>query len=79
MAPVVVWPEHVRSVSVFAALQTQWYCDPAGRLRGLRYETLPAVWQALAVSRRRRPRVFHDLRVMEIAVLAALHEEISDR
>lgn len=62
-------------MALFAALQTQWQSGRDGRLCGLRYEALPAVWQALGIPRRRRPRLFADLRVMESAVIEALQEE----
>jgi hypothetical protein len=69
---VAVWPENWPAVATFNALQTQWIIAPSGRLLGLRYESLPVVWQALGIRRRHQRRLFHDLRVMETAALAAL-------
>jgi hypothetical protein len=69
-----VWLENWPAVEIFGALQTQWTVAPSGSLVGLRYEALPLVFNLHRIRRRRRRRLFEDLRIMETAVLTALQE-----
>lgn len=69
---VCVWPDNADAVHLFDAMQTQWRVSANGIAIGLHYEALPVVCQALGIPRRRRSRVFQELRIMELAALAEL-------
>ena len=69
-----VWPCNRESVYVFTQLDTQWRISMAGAT-GLDYAALPEVWRRARVPQVRRDAVFADLRLMERAALAAMHEK----
>lgn len=56
------------------ALETQWRVGMVGAT-GLDYAALPPIWGCMGVPKARRAAVFQDLRLMERAALAAMHEE----
>jgi hypothetical protein len=64
-APTPIWPENAESAEAFFALETQW------RGGALDYAAIPGVLEMLGVKRKRRRRVFLDLRVMEHAAREA--------
>jgi hypothetical protein len=64
-----IWPDCELSVSVFAAMSTQWQAGPMGPT-GLNYASLPVVLQRMKVTD--SDTVFDDLRVMELAALKLL-------
>lgn len=73
--PLAIWPDNAAAVRAFLLLGTQWMLAPTRGVVGLRYEALPAVWEALRIRRKARRRVFADLRVMEAAALTMLNED----
>jgi hypothetical protein len=72
-----VWPDNVTSVRVFISMQTQWHVSMNGRT-GLIYAALPELWRRLKVPPADRDAIFHDLQVMEIAALNAMHATTED-
>lgn len=72
-----VWPENVKTVEVFCALETQWnhLVGMQGAVPvGLRYEALGEVWRMLGVKRRQRAEIFQGLQAMERAIAAPLFD-----
>jgi hypothetical protein len=68
--PVEVWADHFPAARLFAAMTTQWHRDAAGRLAGLRYESLVGLaTEIYQVPDEERVDVFEDIRVMEAAIL----------
>lgn len=72
-----LWPENVRVVNVFAALQTQWAIGGTGVVIGLRYEAVQSTLDLLGIKKGRRA-VFRDLQVMEAEALREIQENRSD-
>lgn len=70
--PVAVWPENRQAVIVFMAMQTQWRTGMNG-YTGLDYSALPEVWRVTGTRRTQRKDVFMNLRIIELAALAAMH------
>jgi hypothetical protein len=66
-----IWPDCELSVSVFAAMSTQWQVGPMGPT-GLNYASLPVVLQRMKVTD--SDAVFDDLRVMELAALKLMRK-----
>lgn len=64
-----VWPENEAAVNVFIAMGTQWQVAGMGGITGLRYESLPSVMRFCGVKPAERGTVFHQVRVMESAIL----------
>ncbi len=74
-ADVPVLRENWAAVRVFVAMGTQWRYRPAGMgsvPAGLEYAALPGVMGLVGVKRRRRGRVFEQVRVMEAVALEAM-------
>ena len=69
-----VWPDNWRSFLVMDAMGTQWRTGASG-ITGLDYGVLPSVMKLVGVPKRERPRVFQDIRTMELEVLAFLARE----
>lgn len=63
-----VWAAHWPAVRLFAAMQTQWLWNMAGRT-GLDYAALPVVERRIGIGARTARRAFGDLQVMEAEAL----------
>jgi hypothetical protein len=63
-----LWQENAVTVEVFVSMITQWNVGPAGAI-GLRYESLPIVFDSHGIAPEDRGGVFAGLRVMERAAL----------
>lgn len=70
--PFWVWPENWPAFCVFSALQTQWRIVSGmggRRYTGLEYASIPAVFAAHGIKKKKRSEIFDAIRVMEIAAL----------
>jgi hypothetical protein len=74
MATTEIWPDNVRACSVFQALGTQWRTGMGGP-SGLDYAVIPVAMRLCNVPRLEWQQLFDDLRVMEAAALAVMHEK----
>lgn len=61
---------------VFISMRTQWRTGMGGPT-GLDYTVLPEMWRRLKVPHDERDAIFHDLQLLEIAALSAIHAEES--
>lgn len=68
-----MWPENRQATLVFLAMSTQWRSGFNGPT-GLDYGVLPEVWKRLRVPKKKRDRVFDDLRVIEAGALNEMHK-----
>lgn len=69
------------TVATFMALQTQWrvIAGMGGVVhQGINYAAVPAVLSLIGIPRADRPRVFSELRVMEVAALKVLNATKED-
>lgn len=69
-----IWPDNAQVWEVFRCMTTQWHLVVIeGQIlrTGLRYEALPGVWRGTRTPPADRPRVFCELREMELAALEA--------
>lgn len=78
-----VWPENVKVIRTFVAMETQWrevVVETEVIKRGLRYEALDSTLNKLkGIKRKDWPDIFQGLRVMEAAALKALREQRQNR
>ncbi len=63
-----VWPENWESYLIFRRLTTQWQVSYGGRT-GLIYASLPVLFDAFKVPKKKRSRIFDDIQVMEASAL----------
>lgn len=68
------WPENWPAYQVFAAAATQWNVGQGGAI-GLRYETLPLLFDTFGIKKNARAEMLTSLRIMESEAL----ETINDR
>lgn len=68
------WPENWQAYLVFAAADTQWNVGQGGAI-GLRYETLPLLFDTFGIKKKSRAEMLTSLRIMESEAL----EMINDR
>ncbi len=69
-----IWPENRPVLDLFALVQTQWRIGPAGAT-GLDYGPLFRVMDELGYRGQAWRDMLDDLRVIELAALAAMAEE----
>lgn len=72
-----LWPEHLETYALFAAMQTQWRVGTRGAI-GLDYGVLTPVARAIGLPRRGDKQRFADLRVMEAAALRMI-DSLADK
>ena len=71
---VLIWPENWQVWSLFADLRTQWSVGMGGRT-GLQYLVLFDMLDRLGLEPAEWRQAFEDIQTMELAALAAMHEE----
>jgi hypothetical protein len=71
-----VWQVNWASVSVMVAMQDQWRVGPNGPY-ALDYCALNEVWERLRIPKKKRDRVFNDLRIMVPEALKTIRKRIS--
>lgn len=69
-----VWECNADAFYVFESMTTQWRIGMAGAT-GLDYAAVPVVMDMVGVKKKRQPKVFADLRLMEIEALSTWAEE----
>lgn len=74
---IAVFPDVARAVDAFDALGTQWRTGFAG-FTGLDYSAVEPTLRLLGVERSEWKQLFEDIRVMEAAALAQMHEDRED-
>jgi len=71
---VAIHPDNVETVTLFAALSTQWrHAGLTGVRIGLDYQAIEPTARMLGITL--NPNIFSGLRVMEMEALAAMREE----
>ena len=75
-----VLPCNRKIVEVFLAVQTQWArAGQAALPTGLDYARVQAAMEMMAIKRKRRPRLFAGLRIMEAAALPELQRQVRNQ
>lgn len=78
-----VWPENVKVVRAFVAMETQWreiVVETEVIKRGLLYEAIDATLDKLTgIKRKDWPDIFQGLRVMEAGALKTFREQRKNR
>lgn len=70
-----LWPENVGSVMFFAGLGMGAWNHSMNGPCGLRYEALPFLFDMAGIQKKKQPRIYADLLVMESAALKAMNSK----
>lgn len=63
-----VWPDNWQVMQIFTDMLSQWNVGMSGVI-GLRYESLPIIFEMHGIKRKARHELFKGIRVMEMAAV----------
>jgi hypothetical protein len=66
------WPDNWLACQVFEALATQWNVG-AGGVIGLRYESMPVIFDAFGIKKKQRSEMVYLMRLMENEALQVIN------
>lgn len=66
------WPENWDAFEIFSSMSTQWNVGIKGAI-GLRYESLPVLFEAFGIETKSRAEMIQSLRIMENEALHVIN------
>ena len=70
-----VWPENFAFVEFFSALGSGAWASGMNGRSGIRYESLPFIFEMRGIPRKKWPQFYEAIIVMESAALEAMHSK----